>query len=330
MALRVLLVGLVAGLGLSLPTGRQIATWRDSANAWVTARLAAWDAQMPAGDDAFVFVTDSAPTDIDAASVAPALVAAETPLPETPAITETPATSPTQASSGAVVASTSENRPAESATICDLGREMAEDLAVPTEPTAFDDTELMPEPAPTPEPQPEPAPTPILATPAVALDASFDAAMMDVVASFTADLSRPTPTTEPAPLLAEAAPAAPVAPVPAYEPIAIDESFATDLACVLNRASEGLDIRRPAPARDELIRVEDDLANDVAYALNREAEGLTVFPKTIVSETKPTPEPTSELAAPSNRLSHAVRLTREAVFAWAKVLHAPAVVTISH
>lgn len=81
------------------------------------------------------------------------------------------------------------------------------------------------------------------------------------------------------------------------------------------------------PAYDPL-EVGDDFYPGIAYALNREAEGLTAATPSTPSPMVAAPdrEPT---AAPEQRLTHALRLTREAVNAWAKLLHGPAIVTIS-
>ena len=67
------------------------------------------------------------------------------------------------------------------------------------------------------------------------------------------------------------------------------------------------------------MEVGADLYPGVAFALNREAEGLQ-------HDSPATAEP----AGSGNRLTQAVRLTREAVQAWANLLHGPAVVVISH
>ena len=65
MALRLILVGAVAGLGLSLPSASRLQSWGDSTRIWAHARFAAWDAQMPADASAFVLVAEPSvpPTD---------------------------------------------------------------------------------------------------------------------------------------------------------------------------------------------------------------------------------------------------------------------------
>ena len=69
------------------------------------------------------------------------------------------------------------------------------------------------------------------------------------------------------------------------------------------------------------MEVGDDLYTGEAYTLNREAEGIGIV--------------APEVGRPAGRdmrgsqFSHALRLTREAMFAWANLLHGPAVVTIS-
>ena len=74
--------------------------------------------------------------------------------------------------------------------------------------------------------------------------------------------------------------------------------------------------------------VGDDLYVGVAYSLNRDAEGLGLG-----SEASP-PAPAERGSEPAvasrvSQLSDALRLTREAVYAWSNLLHGPAVVAIS-
>ena len=68
----------------------------------------------------------------------------------------------------------------------------------------------------------------------------------------------------------------------------------------------------------------------LAFELNREAEGLKPaqpLPESAAGATGPI-VPWDRTIRPRGELTDAVRLTREAVFAWIKLLHSPAVVTI--
>ena len=59
MALRMVLVSFVASLGLSLPTSEDMGRWTKSTRNWLDSRLAAWDARMPSGTQAFVYYAES-------------------------------------------------------------------------------------------------------------------------------------------------------------------------------------------------------------------------------------------------------------------------------
>jgi hypothetical protein len=71
----------------------------------------------------------------------------------------------------------------------------------------------------------------------------------------------------------------------------------------------------------EPLEVGDDLYPGEAFALNREAQGLD----------EPAPagiaDPAVEVPA-GNQLKNAVRLTRDAVYAWMNLIQSPAIVTI--
>jgi hypothetical protein len=54
MTLRLVLVGMVAALGVSIPSRPSSENWFDSAEAWATSMLAQWDSWEPAEDDAAV------------------------------------------------------------------------------------------------------------------------------------------------------------------------------------------------------------------------------------------------------------------------------------
>ena len=155
---------------------------------------------------------------------------------------------------------------------------------------------------------------------------------------------------------------------PTFEPMVIGEDLYSGTAYALNRASEGVDIPRPAiaeraaPARSQSMTVVaeslsdamhvsgwddrgpdrcradetsgrrggdfepmvvgEDLYAGVAYSLNRASDGLGL------ASDGPSSQPPSD-ASRVSQLSVALRLTREAVYAWSNLLHAPAVVAIS-
>ena len=155
---------------------------------------------------------------------------------------------------------------------------------------------------------------------------------------------------------------------PAFEPLVVGEDLYTGTAYALNRASEGLAVfrraigEREAPAEYRAVVVAeespsggtnsssrresgpvqvfaeaargrragdfepmvvgDDLYVGWSYSLNRASEGLGVASdgSTLQATT---------VASRVPQLSVALRLTREAVYAWSKLLHGPAVVAIS-
>lgn len=287
MALRLILVGAVAGLGLSLPPKVRVQAWLHSTQAWVNARLAEWDAQMPADESAFVVIADPIPPTGDAPEPAPTTAPVLTDTPAPPTTARADAADPAPAP-GAATAATAD--PAE----------LAAGLDVPTVPMALDD--------------PDDEPAALAAVSPKSLDSAFDAAQAGVVASFAGDR----------PALAAAVAANPA---PRFEPLAVGDDLYPGLAYALNRDAEGLHLP-PAPARRsprfEPLAVGDDLYPGLAYALNRDAEGLAL-------PAKPAPRPASgRVFGGDTRLTQAVRLTREAVAAWANLLHGPAVVTIAH
>ncbi len=285
MGLRIVLVGLVAGLGLSIPSRDQLGVWRGSARSWMSAQLAEWDGQMPAGDTAFVVVPEPTPSADPVASQVAEVVASS---PE-------PATEPSVATAGAATA----DRPA--------------GVVTPTQPV-----ELV-------EGVPAPAAADSVSAPALEIsDAAFDAALSDVVAGFAAD--RDT-----AAIVALEAPK--VETVASFEPEYVCDDAEPDIADVLNHEVDGLDLTRPLlTIRDsepvDLIDFEENLYAGIAYDLNREADGL----ETPTPAPAPVSVPTADAPAENGkgRLTHAVRLTREAVYAWANLLHGPAVVTLDH
>ena len=175
------------------------------------------------------------------------------------------------------------------------------------------------------EPDPAPAPAPAPAAPSIRAEqagAGFDAVLEEIMAGFAAD---PTPSAPaPAGLLVEnkGSIEAPT-PEPDFDGIQ-EEIVAGFLADVVPDAlaSEAALVGaepKPAPVEaPERVSLEetDDLAGSLADRLNREAEGIEAGPVTVA------------VAPKSEQWAEALRLTREAAFAWANLLNAPAVVSI--
>ncbi len=196
-------------------------------------------------------------------------------------------------------------------------------------------------------------------------DAVFDAAMDDIVLSFSTE--RPTAPAREERVATLAA--------PTVEPMVIGEDLYTGMAYALNRASEGSDLarlaigEREAPAEFpsmavakvspsdvtrslsrregepvqglaekasgrregdfEPMVVGDDLYAGVAYALNRASEGIVLTAEDSTSQASADCGSETSAASRVSQLSVALRLTREAVYAWSNLLHGPAVVAIS-
>jgi hypothetical protein len=335
MALRLFLVSLVAGLGLTLPSGGR------SAQSWIHARLAEWDARAT-DDGQFVIIDEPAVRAV--APVAPA-AAAEAAVSAT--VEPAPASTRPVILALATDADTDTDINTETVWTRDARPVVIDGLDVPPTPTAPSDLEIatvglpadaldaafnaaqddlirdfatLPA-APTGETVTVAA-TPVVETGA-ALDGAFEAALKDVIASFAADRPAGEPErvahtqTEPAP-------------TPTFEPLVVDEDLYPGVAYALNREAEGLNLTPPAPPEDiaafEPLVVGDELYPGVAYALNREAEGLNLpMTEPVASESHAIRRPVGQTGG----LIHAVRLTREAVYAWANLLHGPAVVTLA-
>ena len=143
-------------------------------------------------------------------------------------------------------------------------------------------------------PEAAPAPAPAVAeseTPAVAADpdAAFRKIVAKMASTFAADLPAAAPAADPKPLIArvETPPVAAPAPAPAEEVVAEAQEL--------------------------------DLYPGVAFALNREAEGLAPIEAMARAEPTPAPVPVIEPSR-ADRLSQAVKLTGQALDAWAGLL----------
>ena len=303
MMLRLVLVGLVAGLGMSLPSRHDLETLRRSALSWVDEQIAEDEAPPPVVAGPFVFVADEAratPTES-----APAQEPEPVPVADAEAIAE-------DASSVAAPG------PAR----------VAEILAPPAAPTALDDALTA---APT-----EPA------IEAVETGSTEVVQVAEIVADEMIG-DEPAPDVEVVSTMPddesafEALDATPdvIGPAEVAETVDADRAFvavvdemaatfAADLAQAERREPEAVALARDT-AEFESEGMDEDLYPGLAYVLNLEAEGLDLSmpePPAAPDEV-PVPVPTTD------RLTRAVRLTREAVFAWASLLHGPAVVAIS-
>ena len=102
--------------------------------------------------------------------------------------------------------------------------------------------------------------------------------------------------------------------VPPFEPLEVGEDLSTGEAPPRNRGAEEVGIVAPEVDRSE--------GRDV-----RGSQSLCHKPE-FLAKNRGFPGETPTYGTDS-QLSHALRLTREAMFAWANLLHGPAVVTIS-
>jgi hypothetical protein len=125
----------------------------------------------------------------------------------------------------------------------------------------------------------------------------------------------------------DAAPAAPAPDLPEQTALDADSEFdavVEEMVADFARQETPVVVAEPT-GTFEPYPLCDDLYPGLAYELNRQAEGLDIDAAE-VDAPPPGPAP-SETAG--NQLSTAVRLTREAVFAWINLLQSPALVTIS-
>lgn len=296
MGFRIFLVSAVAGLGFTLPTGKQVSEWHGSARAWVVEKFEDWDTQVLVDEDAYVVAAEPAPVEAEVPVImAPSpVVTAARPV----AAPTAPAPAPAPA-----VANTKTNPRIEVVT----------ESALPTEPTDLveADFDFAPAAAPASAPAVTPAPAVLIS------GAAFDAAQGEFVTGFVAE--------QVAAALA-AAPAATLtltdAAFDAAQQDFVNGFLAEETAAIAARKAAAA----PAPAVDRAETAEDgeNLYEGLAYALNRGAEGLEPAAAAVerAGEAKPSDR--------DGRLTNAVRLTRDAVYAWANLLHGPAVVTIGH
>ncbi len=357
MALRLFLMGLVASLALDLPNGGLTKTSQTSRR-WLDAHLAAPfpDAGLPLAAlaippraDAVASATippQGEPTKPPVVAVEPK-VAEDSIKPVAPVATINP-TSTSESSSTVSVASPILPGRTEATAI--LAAEIASSLA----------TDLLPSPTPTTVPMPMPMPMP---GPEVAEDLVSPAAGAAQAPELPISLAATNPMALPpgeevavAPALAPAATPAPAVaetPKPADPDAAFSKvvgdlasRFAVEVSSVPKNEPKPLLAKlevTPPPAlpAEEVVAKADEPVEDLypglAYALNRASEGLSPSPFEPTTANREAtlpskPEPIAEtLAEPSRseRLAQAVRLTGQAVNAWANLLgQRPAVVSI--
>ncbi|OJW06062.1 MAG: hypothetical protein BGO49_07380 [Planctomycetales bacterium 71-10] len=337
MTLRLVLISLVAGLGLGLPSWPTIEGWVAGAQKWMNARLAAADDRE---GERHVVIHDLLAAEMERAHAARQArrAAAASPLAPRPALI-------------AVAHSTAPRRPAAAATPA------APSLPIPL--PKLDDFLAAAATAPVPAPE---APTLAVARPddlavlawgrirpgASRLAAAMAAGLREAAGrdrdarAFVAmegsddlyfDAAVPA---EPAPLPAEA-----VAAVEGPEPLAIEgpapEALAVEPAPLpdFDAMERSADLYFAAPIVDESAPApEAMLAEAPEPAAIEEALGLAELPADVFApvEAGPVvavvvaPEPTPA----SPEVNRAVRLTGEALSAWINVLTGPALVTASH
>jgi hypothetical protein len=319
---RMILVGLVAVLGVSLPSRSEPTNWWTSARVWVTTQLAEWDADTP-GEDFCLIVTeapDSPPREAIRAAArtnTPASVAFE-PIPvddeldtgladelnrmaeglEVPATTTAVADSPTDF----LAVSPSDS----------IELKLAVELCRIAEGSARDET---------------------LSAPAIPQPRDTDAG--PAIDEIFADVSQVFAPPEPG--------LATIAARPTFEPIPTPVDLETDIAAELNRFAEGIEIHpEGAPARlvrigtFEPIKVPADLEPGIAYELNRASEGLEIVAPEVRTLGAARPrisgsEPAVHLEGNPGDASigKALGLTRDAALAWMNVLTGMTPVTMT-
>jgi hypothetical protein len=317
-----ILVGLVAVLGVSLPSRSESGGWLSSAHNWVIAQLAEWDTYTP-GEDRCVVLEAPEPLPRGATRAAgrtniPSPVTFR-PIPiaddrdnrladELNRLSEGldgPATNAAIAESPADFVAVSSSDPIE--------LKLALELCRIVEASAHDETVSSPAVS-----QPRQAEA----------DPTIDEIFADGLNVFATPVQGPAVPVGPEPT----SPAARTT----FELIRPLVDFESDTAAALNRFAEGIEIvaedAPPQPARIqafEPIKVPADLESGIAYELNRASEGLeSVLPEVGGFAKARPPIPASGPAAPAEgdrnpgdaSIGKALDLTRDAALAWMNVL----------
>lgn len=311
MALRLFLVSVVAGLGLTFPNGRQLDSWWHSAQTWMNARLAELDARVSTEESEYIYFTDLAASRTETAAVL-----AEGSTDQSEAIARASSVDPTCRPE--VVGPT----PAVSPT-----SDLTGGLPVPRDPSAIVEPELVATSAGA-----------VAVAPAVT-DADFEAVLDAMIVTFAAEL--PSRHVESSEIVIAAADVACEQPVdhdadlfsptersPAPTPLLTDADFEAALDEMIALFSAENQMISSSAAVQAAVVETDDFDLGLEQDMDRSSDEAT---RAVASESSRAPEHAAspELSASDDQLTRAVRLTREAVFAWASLLHGPAVVTIA-
>jgi hypothetical protein len=270
MMLRVVLVGIVAGLGISPPSESELTGWTRSVQTWLDAGLLAFNAEDLTGED-----QGAGEDAVDAPTADDVIPEASTPAPAKVAmpLSDADDLSEDDDQPAAPVASEDDDQPAAPVAVTDED----EEATTPTGDSA--------------------------AAEAVAFDAVID----EMVADFSRAEVRPRPTADD------------------LAGLDFDDAMELVAGAIANVPAQPR--ADPETKGDQPLEIDDELYPGEAYVLNREADGLP-------DSAQVSPDRESEDAAghasADRQLNHAVRLTRDAVYAWINLLQSPAIVTISH
>ncbi|SIO17687.1 hypothetical protein SAMN05444166_2837 [Singulisphaera sp. GP187] len=263
MVLRLILVGLVIGLGLSMPPRRDLDTLSRSAQHWVNDRLAEWDPQTTSDQGVYVLVDDPAETSLPLSAPALTLVSDE----EFAGVVDD---SVALFAQDVLAATTREMdqlvKSSDQLAVSDPSKSLAIDL--PTEPAALQSEEANP---------------------------------LDLIELVFEGWAEAMPLSMP------------------VEWVEANESNPLDLAFEELIETTVTQFDQDASALAALtLEIHQDRDPGEAAALDRSSDGNEAATVATVATGRG-----------ENRLTNAVRLTREAVVAWASLIHGPAVVTIS-
>jgi hypothetical protein len=298
---------MVAGLGLTLPNGKQLESWWQSAQTWMNARLAELDARVSSEESEYVYFSDIAtprtetPPPLDAESK-------EAPAPTGPIVSKN---------------STPESPVSNHSSVRETPDELSVGLEAPIGPIAIIESELV---------EPVAEPTAVFRSASVT-DADFEAAVYSMIAAFASEL--------PAPVVVPPASALVSTEVSSEEGIDSDaDLFGSEEPCTVRTPlvadaefESALDEmitlfsaeNRPgACLATEVVEADDDPFAGEWGRDSQIASSVVTSEEVKVTEQKESPAPVTD-----DPLKRAVRLTREAAFAWASLLHGPAVVTIA-
>lgn len=335
MALRLILVGLVAGLGLSLPSRRDFETLGRVAHDWVDARFA---------DHRVARATAARPALVRNAGHMRGVVAREQAGPSVGILTFVSLPS-TQAAILPVPIVEVSRLEVDSATIpaLDVPGLAAPDVsAAEIEPATLEPPLVLTQNEEVPSlaaPILSAPDEPPVAAPATAVESEK---LPEVVSEVVVAAEPVAPPAEEMTganeVVAEVA--APIESLTAVEPAGLsdlDRAFQVAMEDVTTTFSADLATTDASESDREFASVVDAMASSFAEDATRLAEAESRVevkpdpaPETVATQKAEASAPAAPVAeGEADRLTHAVRLTREAVFAWASLLHGPAVVTIS-